>query len=121
MEEHIVLAADVESPGAARAWVASRCGTDPETIFAAELLVSELVSNAVTHAKSDMVVSLSRVTGSVHVEVEDHDGARLAHGKGRRRDRTSGRGLEIVSALASSWGVRPTTEGKAVWFDLRTG
>jgi anti-sigma regulatory factor (Ser/Thr protein kinase) len=122
VEEHIALAADVHSPSEARAWVASRCGSDPDTIFAAELLVSELVSNAVIHAKSDMVLSLSHDPGSLHVEVEDHGADRpVVHTRTGPCDPIFGRGLDIVSALASSWGVRPTSGGKAVWFELPIG
>ena len=122
MAEHFALTADVRSPAAARAWVASRCGPDPDTAFAATLLVSELVANAVVHANSDMVLSVSHDPGSLHVEVEDHDGAPLV---ARRHpapcDQVSGRGLDLVSTLASSWGVRPTAAGKAVWFELPIG
>jgi hypothetical protein len=30
----------------------------------------------------------------------------------------SGRGLKIVSELASSWGIRPTKQGKSIWFEI---
>jgi anti-sigma regulatory factor (Ser/Thr protein kinase) len=123
LNECLILAAEVRSPKRAREWVSTRCGTNPDTIFVAELLVSELVSNAVVHAKSSMVLSLERGAARLHVEVEDHGGGQphFFRRGGGRLDRISGRGLQIVSNLASSWGVRTTTEGKAVWFDLPLG
>ncbi len=123
MKERIFLAADKVSPRQARQWVSTRCGVDPDTIFTAELLVSELVSNAVVHAHSEMVLTLDRGLRCLHVEVEDHgiDMVRGPRRGGPTPRGASGRGLKIVSALASSWGIRPTEQGKSIWFEIPIG
>lgn len=84
------------------------------------LLVSELASNAVLHARSALVVtaSWSQQRGVLRVTVRDgqHDGEpRVRH---PAADATSGRGLEIVEMLASRWGIVRDHDGKAVWFEL---
>jgi DNA-binding NarL/FixJ family response regulator len=83
----------------------------------AELLVSELVTNAIVHAHSPSQLSV-RVDGEVvHVEVEDWGGGALV-----LRDpdplTPGGRGLRFVEALASRWGTASTGHGKSVWFEL---
>ncbi|WP_254802451.1 ATP-binding protein [Kitasatospora sp. SUK 42] len=92
----------------------------PELSDTAELLSSELVTNALQHTGKGAV--FDAVLGSDHrLRVEVQDGAsRLP---GRRRDpeaeyATSGRGLMLVEALADSWGVQLRGDGKVTWFEL---
>ena len=83
----------------------------------AVLLVSELVTNAVVHGRSDVALRLWRTGSGVRVEIADrHPGAVLP----RRPDPEAlgGRGLYLVETLAQDWGVRPAKPGKAVWFEL---
>lgn len=85
-----------------------------------ELIVSELVTNAVVHAKSDVRVWLRCVNGRrLRVEVSD-----ASHKKIRRRlpmaSDPSGRGLWIVSRMADRWGTDTAAEGKTVWVELVT-
>ncbi|MFJ9774727.1 ATP-binding protein [Kitasatospora sp. NPDC101157] len=92
----------------------------PELSDTAELLTSELVTNALLHTTKGAV--FEAVLGSdsrLRVEVEDGT-SRLP---GRRRDpepeyATSGRGLLLVEALADSWGVQLRGDGKVTWFEL---
>lgn len=123
MKEQISLAANNVSPRQARQWVSTRCGVNPDTIFTVELLVSELVSNAVVHAHSATILTLDRGPRALHVEVEDHgmDMVQSPRRGGPVPQGASGRGLKIVSALASSWGIRPTEQGKSVWFEIPVG
>lgn len=82
------------------------------------LLTNELVTNAILHADSEIDV-LVDVTGD-RVRVEVHDAARRAPVR-RRGDPTStaGRGLALVEALASDWGVDTVPgDGKFVWFEV---
>ena len=83
-----------------------------------QLGVSELLSNAVRHAGTDVVLTL-RLAGRLVVEVVDND-PDLPHPVLPDEDlrATSGRGLRIVSAISTDWGVRAAPEGKAVWFAL---
>ena len=86
------------------------------------LLVSELVGNAVRHARGGpRSMKLRPAAGGdlLRVEVIDSDPSapqvRAPNGQNE-----GGFGLVLVQALADGWGVRPTDDGKAVWFELRT-
>jgi anti-sigma regulatory factor (Ser/Thr protein kinase) len=88
----------------------------------AELVVSELVSNAVEHAPGSDTYELEVVRRGTGVRIYLADGssikpvvAKLAH------DRPRGRGMRIVEALTSSWGSDNHDGGKRVWVDLEAG
>lgn len=81
------------------------------------LLTSELVSNAILHARTDVELRLVSVRDHVRVEVADGN-SRLPSTALAPADATSGRGLLLVQALAGSWGVEGTLDGKVVWFEL---
>ncbi len=76
-----------------------------------QLLASELTANAVTHARTEMELTLRRAGESVIVAVRDGD-PRLPYEAGPE-DR--GAGLELVSAMATDWGSLLTSAGKVVW------
>jgi anti-sigma regulatory factor (Ser/Thr protein kinase) len=83
-----------------------------------ELVVSELATNACVHAHSPFTVSLSRTGTHWLVEVTDEDAGEVAM---RPYDETTteGRGMQIVEALTTSWGVRASPpRGKSVWAEL---
>ena len=80
-----------------------------------ELMVSELVTNAVRHARTDFTLSVEWASGQVRVEVHD-DGAGHPQLKRPGMLEPTGRGLQIVSALADDWGVIAHDDGKTVWF-----
>jgi anti-sigma regulatory factor (Ser/Thr protein kinase) len=111
----------LSAPASARALVADTCRgrLSPEAIEAARLLVSELVTNCVLHAHSMITLAVHCDGEHVAVAVSD-DGEDLP----RVRDDvaetdTGGRGLHLVAALASDWGIRPRDDGgKVVWFRL---
>jgi anti-sigma regulatory factor (Ser/Thr protein kinase) len=90
-------------------------GCPRATIETAELLVSELASNAVLHARSPFQISLSRYDHSVTIAVTDGSDARPVR---REVTETGGRGLHLVAALAKEWGVCSRNGGKAVYFRL---
>ena len=84
---------------------------------AGALLVTELVTNAILHARTMIQVILERREDVVRVEVRDGSPIRPAlrnHGL----DATTGRGLALVSRLAQSWGVDVGAAGKVVWAQL---
>ena len=82
---------------------------------AAVLVVSELATNVVLHARSAFSVRLEALAdGSVRLEVADAS-PRHPDARARSLGAATGRGLVIVAELASSWGVRPDGDGKAVW------
>ena len=87
-----------------------------ESAYTAELLVSELVTNALAHAAGD--VSLRLILDHVLVcEVFD-DAAAMPKLRIADDSDENGRGLRVVSQLAQRWGTRRTPDGKAVWFEL---
>jgi serine phosphatase RsbU (regulator of sigma subunit)/anti-sigma regulatory factor (Ser/Thr protein kinase) len=90
----------------------ARWGLD-ELMFTTELLVSELVTNAIRYATGEVTIRLV-LEGSLVCEVLDNSSAlpRLRHAG---RDEECGRGLEVVSQLAQRWGARRTRDGKIVW------
>ncbi|MGD9797731.1 MAG: ATP-binding protein [Acidimicrobiia bacterium] len=116
-----------EAPRTARRIVAEVLrdhGCSGDDVDIAQLLVSELVSNAVRHAAdSDHVTLTIQHEADLVVAVADGDPRRpvLLHPDD---EALGGRGVELVDALASSWGVTPVLDGdgspvgKVVWFRL---
>jgi anti-sigma regulatory factor (Ser/Thr protein kinase) len=88
----------------------------------AVLLISELVTNAVLHARADgsgLALSLEFRGRMLRIEVHDGD----LRGPQPRTPSVldeSGFGFVLVNALADDWGVRQTVAGKAVWAELDT-
>jgi CheY-like chemotaxis protein/anti-sigma regulatory factor (Ser/Thr protein kinase) len=119
-QRHIRLPAQVTSAAYARAFVADAVTgwSLPQLLDDAVLLTSELVGNAVVHARSGVDLSVRRLAGGVRVEVVDAGGGTLELKTAGETD-TSGRGLFFVETLATAWGtatVQP--QGKRVWFEL---
>lgn len=83
-----------------------------------ELMVSELATNAIRHGGSPFDVTVEKLGDrGTRVEVRDFGGG-TPHLFNRGREALGGRGLQIVSALAKSWGVesRAGGRGKSTWF-----
>lgn len=90
----------------------------------AELLTSEIVTNALVHTNRGAEVTATLLDGGIpsaadllRVEVRDFV-ARLPRMRVPDVDGTHGRGLMLVQTLADAWGVRPQGAGKVVWFEL---
>lgn len=81
------------------------------------LLVSEIATNALVHGSGEVRVSVWASPGVVRVEVDD-DGAGLPVRRQADPDAEGGRGLALVEALSTGWGVQPGETGKTVWFEL---
>jgi anti-sigma regulatory factor (Ser/Thr protein kinase) len=102
----------------ARAFVVASAGADEATAARLELLVSEIASNAVLHARTPFVVEVACLPdGGVRVSVSD-DSTDLPIARKVPLDATTGRGLLIVDSLADSWGVVESPGGKTVWFEI---
>ncbi|MCW2905881.1 MAG: hypothetical protein JWL68_670 [Actinomycetia bacterium] len=88
----------------------------------AVLLTSELVTNAVVHAGTQVQVTCKLAAGAVEVVVRDSHPARMVPSPAPDdtvpAERTGGRGLLLPSALAAAWGVSYGTDAKAVWFRM---
>ncbi|MER6710928.1 MULTISPECIES: ATP-binding protein [unclassified Streptomyces] len=84
----------------------------------AELLTSELVTNAIVHTDHDAVLTATVGPRGLRVEVRDFVARRPRLRLPVTDDGTNGRGLFLVQSLADAWGVRAHGVGKAVWFEL---
>ncbi|GAA3787204.1 ATP-binding protein [Streptomyces coacervatus] len=87
----------------------------------AELLTSELVTNALIHTDHDAVLTATVGPRGLRVEVRDFVARRPRLHVPNADDGTHGRGLVLVQSLADAWGVRVHGVGKAVWFELDAG
>lgn len=102
--------------------VLAAAGFAPNAIEDALLVLTELVGNAVRHARTHLTVSASYAEGILRLEVFDLD-TRPPALLGLDDASTSGRGLHIVAAIASDWGWRTARDpdgqpGKEVWVEL---
>jgi anti-sigma regulatory factor (Ser/Thr protein kinase) len=101
-----------QSARAARRYVRSALtglGATEAATTAAELLISEVVTNAVLHARSAIDVSVATVGDQVEVAVLDGSPAPLLP-RSFGVQGTTGRGLRLLASLASSWGVEPRAD-----------
>ncbi|MFH8289504.1 ATP-binding protein [Streptomyces sp. NPDC018059] len=87
----------------------------------AELLTSELVTNALVHTDHDAIVTATLGPRGLRVEVRDFVGRRPEPRVPDADSGTNGRGLVLVQSLADAWGVRAHGVGKVVWFELNGG
>lgn len=123
MTQDVALAVHPASAGTARRFVRSfLAGSPSDVVGTAELLVSELVTNAVEHADfhgAPGTVGL-RITVDEHVvrvEVSDDDPIMPSVGDAAV-SAPSGRGMMIVERLADRWGCLRVGVGKVVWLEL---
>jgi serine/threonine-protein kinase RsbW len=116
------LPAEPTAAAVARA-IVEAVGSDlPESILVdAKLLTTEVVTNAIRHARGTQAV-IVRVRRNNVVRVEVVDQGPIFHPQPQTTSTPaeSGRGLMVVNAVASAWGVEPDEAGKKVWFELAT-
>ncbi|HUR49773.1 MAG TPA: PAS domain S-box protein [Acidimicrobiales bacterium] len=119
LERRLELAADLESPGKARGLLREtlRSAERSELGDAAELAISEVVSNAILHAHTAVEVWIGVGANDVCVEVRDFN-ATLPAQKGYDSQATTGRGMGLVGAVTAACGVHSLADGagKVVWF-----
>jgi serine phosphatase RsbU (regulator of sigma subunit)/anti-sigma regulatory factor (Ser/Thr protein kinase) len=108
-----------EGVSAARTWVHETITAwDVEPLAElAQLLVSELVTNALRHARGPIDLTVLLLDEIVTLAVSDADQP-LPRLRRVSSSDEGGRGLQLVAMLASRWGARPTVDGKVVWCDL---
>lgn len=114
---------DARAPGTARNHVRRVChrwAVDEEAREAAEIVVTELVTNAVEHAASASVVEVERREYSLRLTVRDFDLAPLPEAHLPSPTSPRGRGLAMVAAVSSAWGVESHRDGKTVWSEMMT-
>jgi anti-sigma regulatory factor (Ser/Thr protein kinase) len=120
-EAEVVLSLppEMHSPRAARHFVAetlARWGRY-DLVDDTTLVVTELVTNAVIHARSDVTIAMSAKGGTVRIAIRDSSPA-LPVPRQPSAMATSGRGLSLVAAAASHWDTELVGDGKVVWVEL---
>lgn len=119
--DEVTLSSRPESAGIARRLTLSvlRGWNLPQVNDVAELLVSELVGNAVRHTGARTFgLRMLRRRGWIRVEVRDPSRALPCLMPVRDLD-ISGRGLFLIDKLADRWGVDLLPRGKTTWFEMR--
>ncbi|HEX4907998.1 MAG TPA: ATP-binding protein, partial [Actinomycetes bacterium] len=116
----IALPRSPSSVATARRFIKARAAAWSFPERASEQLVligSELVTNAVLHARTKLILILELRGHRVRISVKD--GSRApATMRHYRADALTGRGLGVVAALSDTWGVSAAADGKVVWAEL---
>jgi anti-sigma regulatory factor (Ser/Thr protein kinase) len=91
---------------------------DDDVVETVELLTSEVITNALVHARSAPELAVRVRSEVVRVEVVDVSPV-VPIRRSIETDALSGRGIAIVESLASQWGVTDlSAQGKTVWFEV---
>lgn len=92
-------------------------GVAGQALSDAQVVIAELMSNALVHGGSPLAVSVSVDRSRIHLQVRD-DSADLPTVRPSTDHGLSGRGLLLIDALSHRWGVEPLPLGKHVWAEL---
>lgn len=117
-----VLPPEPTSVGRARRMVASALETADrgDLVETAVLLVSEVVTNSVLHAGTEIRLQCHSRGPGVRIAVFDRSPV-LPGVRHYDAEATTGRGLALVATLADSWGIDYEEDGKTLWFELGQG
>jgi anti-sigma regulatory factor (Ser/Thr protein kinase) len=112
----ISLTGRAENIGRAREFVTASLGPEHPCAMTIELIVSELVTNAIVHSKSGwdggiVTVAITGYSDRVRVEVTDDGGTARPRLRAVDFGAESGRGLQLVDALAAAWNWSPDPGG----------
>jgi len=112
------LPSDRSAPSVARRTAAQHLAglLEPQRLGDLQLLLTELVSNAVVHGQGEVVVRLQLDNDIVRGEVIDQGHGFEREMRVRGPDEVGGRGLMLVDRLTSRWGIHEGTTH--VWFEL---
>jgi len=89
-----------------------------DLVASVEVLISELATNAVRHARTLFTVAAIWDGVTLRVEVSDTSPLAPRPQLAARQDREGGRGLLLVDAIATEWGVDLHPDGKTIWFTI---
>lgn len=115
--ESLILPAEPPSCGIARDFVTRVCAEwgMRRPVRLAQLLISELVANAVMHARTGLAVTVRRIGTGIELSVRDDGPGRISR---NLPEDPRGFGLQLVDAMSDTWGSAPTGAGKVVWTRL---
>lgn len=118
----ITLAPDTAAASQARTWLRDLLTTWDLDVHTDDLLVvvSELVTNVVLHARSVIEIAISVGEGVIELSVADTDHQAPKPRLASEVWDEGGRGLALVSALSDDWGVVHRSQGKQIWVRLPT-
>ncbi len=88
-----------------------------ESLDAAQLAISEIVTNALVHAGTSMRLRILLADEGFRVELTDGN-SRLPSQRDFGTSAPTGRGLLLVEELVTRWGAHPVPDGKVVWFEI---
>jgi Histidine kinase-like ATPase domain len=111
---------ELDSPGRARRLVVAalgQLGCGEELMDDVALVVTELASNAVLHARSSFSISVRLQDSTLGVAVRDGVPPDATAPNGGLIQRPA-HGLDLISAISTRWGVERTPDGKVVWAEL---
>jgi anti-sigma regulatory factor (Ser/Thr protein kinase) len=112
------LAPDPASASLARVLIRSACQdwhVDDEACEDALLIATELVSNVVDHAGTQCKLTVATDGQELRIDVRDFYPCPPPKARPPDRSAPRGRGLQVVSVLATRWGVDEFDDGKSVW------
>lgn len=89
-----------------------------DSVDAAILCTSELVTNVFLHARTDVTITVRLSGGTARVEVSDGSAIVPAVREMMDATATGGRGLRLVDTLTADWAVAGGADGKTVWFEV---
>jgi anti-sigma regulatory factor (Ser/Thr protein kinase) len=118
----VTLAPDLAATATARQVVERACRAWhlDHVLDTAQLVITELVSNVVRHARTEMEISLTAGHGALRLAVHDGDPSPPAVPKPGDNMAETGRGLLVIQALTTGWGTMSNEDGKVVWAVLAT-
>ncbi|PKW11643.1 PAS fold-containing protein [Streptomyces sp. 1222.5] len=93
-------------------------GVERDTLDAALLVVSELVTNALVHTGGPVRLDMSLVNHRLRLAVADSSPRSPMKPASIGWEATGGRGILLVEAVSAAWGAIPVSGGKQVWADL---
>jgi anti-sigma regulatory factor (Ser/Thr protein kinase) len=111
-----------DAPAAARQMVADAVrdwGQAPELLADTQLIVSELATNAIKHARTPFSVTLRREPSGLNIAVADSSRTQPIL-RDADPEALFGRGMHLVADVAERWGVDPAGDGKIVWAHVRS-
>jgi anti-sigma regulatory factor (Ser/Thr protein kinase) len=116
------LPGDARAPGSVRRFVQQHLApTHPSIVSDAQLLASEVVTNAVMHTSCpECMVEIRTHDQTVRIEVSDCDPAHTPYLVEPDPLRFGGMGMHMVNDVARCWGCEVGDCAKTVWFELRS-